>query len=131
MTKGIWYYGETGVGKSHLAFKDFTPETHYVHSEDNGWWDNYKQQPTVIINEFRGEIKYKELLELLDKWPHSVKRRNRCPLPFVSKLIIITSSLPPQEVYKNLNEKDKIAQLLRRLKVIKLENKTIMTTLFN
>lgn len=122
MTEGIWYWGDTGVGKSHKAFENFTPDTHYVYPDDNGWWDYYRQQDTVIINEFRGSIPYKQLLELVDKWPLMVKRRNRGPIPFTSKLVIITSSMPPQMVYHNLSQTDSMAQLFRRFKVIELTN---------
>lgn len=120
MTEGIWYWGDTGVGKSHKAFEGFSTTTHYVVPNDNGWWDGYRQQDIVIINEFRGEIKYKELLDLCDKWPKTVPRRNREPMPFVSKRIIITSSLRPCEVFKNLAEKDSLEQLYRRFKVEEL-----------
>lgn len=121
MTKGIWIWGETGVGKSHMAFKDYTPQTHYVLPNDNGWWDAYTQQPTVIINDFRGEIPYNQLLQLVDKYPYSVKRRNREPMPFVSDTVIITSSLPPEKVYNKRESEDKIAQLLRRFDIIHLQ----------
>ena len=121
MTKGIWYYGKTGVGKSHKAFEGFTPETHYIYPNDGGWWDGYTQQEIVIINEFRGEIAFKELLDLCDKWPKSVKRRCREPIPFTSKLIIITSCHTPEEVYKNLDDGDRIDQLSRRFDVIEIK----------
>ena len=126
MTKGIWFYGATGVGKSHIAFENFTPETHYVVPNDNGWWDGYTQQDTIIINDFRGNIPYNEILQLVDKWPHSVRRRCREPMPFTSKTVIITSSLSPEEVFKNRNEKDKIEQLLRRFSVRKLDTPPTM-----
>ena len=123
MTEGFWYYGPTGKGKSHIAFNGYTPETHYVLPDDNGWWDGYVQQPTVIINDFRGSIKYSELLQMVDKWPYAVKRRNREPIPFVSKRVIITSALHPKEVYFNLCERDSMEQLARRFRIIELANK--------
>lgn len=125
MTKGIWYYGPTGTGKSHKAFEGFTPTTHYVHNvNDKGWWDGYTQQDTVIINDFRGEMKFAELLNLVDKWPHSVSRRNREPMPFISKTVIITSSIHPREVYLNAcSADDRFDQLLRRFEIVELKAK--------
>lgn len=120
MTKGIWYYGETGSGKSHRAFENYDNKTHYVLPNDNGWWDGYTGQEIVIINDFRGEIKYNELLQMVDKWPFSVKRRGREPLPFLAKTVIITSSLKPSDIFKHREEEDKLEQLLRRFDVIKL-----------
>lgn len=115
MTTCIWIHGDTGVGKSHMAFLDMNDT--YVWKDDNGWWDGYEGQTIVVINDFRGEIKYNELLKMIDKWPYDVKRRCREPAPFVSKRVIITSSLPPDKVYWKRDEKDKIAQLLRRITV--------------
>lgn len=121
MTEGEWIYGETGTGKSEYAFKDFNPETHYVWAyERNGWNDGYTQQDTVILDEFRGQVCMNELLRMVDKHPnYFVARRGREPLPFVSKRVIITSALHPKEVFKNLEENDKLEQLLRRFKITK------------
>lgn len=123
MTECDWITGPTGSGKSHYAFKDFSPETHYLYKDDKGWWDNYQGQETVIINDFKGEIRYGLLLQLIDKWPFEVSRRGRPPYPFTSKKIIITSIMRPEEVYYNLNEKDGIEQLLRRINIIDLKVK--------
>lgn len=121
MTTCDWYWGETGTGKSHKAFEGYTPETHYVlNLKDNGWWDGYTGQETVIINEFRGQIAYSELLDLIDKWPKTVKRRNREPAPFLAKHIIITSCMKPQDVYHNLSDSDGIEQLLRRVTTVQM-----------
>ena len=117
MTTCDWLCGPTGIGKSHYAFENFTPETHYVVPNDNGWWDNYRQQDIVILNDFRGHISYNELLQLIDKWPYNVPRRGRPPLPFTSKHIIITSSLGPEEIYNKRDAEDKIEQLMRRINV--------------
>jgi len=128
MTEGIWYVGKTGTGKSHKAFEDFNPDTHYVFPNDGGWWDGYKGQDTVIINEFRGGIAYAELLDLMDKWPKTVKRRNREPVPFLAKQIIITSSQTPEQVYNYLAaedsvEYDSLDQLRRRITLIRLDER--------
>lgn len=130
MTLGIWYWGKTGVGKSHKAFEGYTPETHYVYPYDNGWWDGYCQQDIVVFNEFRGKehMKFSKMLNLVDKWPMVVKRRNREPLPFLSKKVIITSSESPKWCFGEENPEtgqvtidEDFGQLLRRFKIIKLE----------
>lgn len=115
MTTCDWYYGGSGVGKSHIAFKDYSPETHYVWTNDRGWWDGYTGQETIIINEFRGEINFKDLLEYIDKWPLLVSRRGRERAPFLAKHIIITSPMPPKEIYACNEEKDDFYQLERRI----------------
>lgn len=121
MTKGYWYWGPTGTGKSHKAYNDIILERRYTYPSDNGWWDGYKGQEIVIINDFRGGIPYGELLQMVDKWPYNVRRRNREPAPFISKTVIITSALHPKDVYCNISQLDKLEQLYRRFEVIELE----------
>lgn len=125
MTQGFWYIGATGVGKSHTAYTNYHPDTCYrVPLEDRGWWDGYRQQDTVIFNDFRGQIAYDTMLNLVDKWPFEVPRRGKMPMPFISKTVIVTSPLAPWEVYHNRHDADDIAQLLRRFKVITIKGKT-------
>jgi len=123
MTTCEWLYGPTGVGKSHRAFSNYHPDTHYIwKSSDKGWQDGYTGQPFVIINEFRGCIPYPDLLELIDKWPVTLPRRGREPVPFLAKHIIITSSLHPSKIYsRQLEKDDSINQLLRRVNVTFVE----------
>lgn len=116
MTQGIWLYGSTGVGKSHRCFEGYNPETHYTWKYDGGWQDGYVGQEVVLINEFRGQIPLCDMLMLVDKWPHTIRRRGREPAPFLAKKVIVTSSLHPGEIYLNVGN-DKIEQLLRRFDV--------------
>ncbi len=117
MTKGTWLYGPTYTGKSEEQFENFNPDTHYVYPDDNGWWDGYTGQETVIINDFRGCLPYAFLLKLVDKHPMSVRRRGREPAPFLAKHVTISSPHPPKEVYNNLAERDSLDQLYRRFEI--------------
>lgn len=122
LTRGFWLWGGTGAGKSFLAFRNFSPHTHYVWKlNDNGWQDGYRQQPIVIIDDYRGSIPYDEMLRMIDIHPnYTVPRRGRAPLPFTSSCVIITSSLPPTEVYHRRHERDSIEQLTRRIEIFEL-----------
>jgi len=125
MTEGLWLWGPTGVGKSHRAFAGFTPQSHYLwKNNDKGWQDGYSGQETVIINDFRGEIPYNELLQLVDRWPHTLARRGREPVPFLAKTVIITSSLSPQLIYHRRNYEDSLDQLLRRFTVTHMKSRS-------
>lgn len=119
-TKGIWYYGETGSGKSHKAFTEHG-DNYYVKTwgKDTEWWDGYRGEEVVIFNEFRGQIAYAEILALLDKWPHMVSRRGKEPIPFLAKLVIITCPVLPELIYKRQVDKaDGLEQLYRRIEVV-------------
>lgn len=63
------------------------------------------------------------MLDLLDEGPCTVPRRNRAPMPFTSKLIIITSPLSPEKVYGRVDKDDNLDQFMRRINVIELTEK--------
>lgn len=119
MTTAVWYHGKTGVGKSHRAFENFDPSTHYVKDLSTHWWDGYKGQETVIFNEYRSDFKFSYLLQLIDKWPLNVPIRNRESIPFLSKHIIFTSSDHPRECYPNVDD-TRFEQFTRRVKITEL-----------
>jgi len=120
LTSCKWLWGKTGVGKSRQAFENFNPLTHYVWRNDKGWQDDYNGEDTVIINDFRGEIAFQDLLQMIDRYNYYIRRRGKSPLLFSSKHIIITSSLHPKDVYLFLQNGDSIDQLLRRCEVTEL-----------
>ena len=119
-----WRYGPTSSGKSETSYKNYNPDTHYnFNLYDNLYWGGYKGQEIVIINEFRGQIPYGELLDLIDKHPKEVKIKCKEKVPFLAKHIIITSPLHPSAVYNNLQKNDELVQLLRRINIIKHDKK--------
>lgn len=121
MTECFWYWGETGVGKTRRVYEEVGDQDLFVlNTEDKGWWDGYAGQPNVLIDDFRGEIRFSTLLKLCDRYPYSVPRRNLPPVPFLSRRIYVTSCSPPDRVYYNIDANDTIAQLTRRITVVKV-----------
>nr|WPR18722.1 MAG: replication polyprotein [Chemarfal virus 269] len=126
MTRGLWIWGPSGVGKSHRAADYaslFGYKSTYFHKlNDRGWWDTYDNEDVVIINEFRGELSYSDILLLCDKWPYSVPRRCRSPCSFTSKVVIITSDRPPEQIFNRVEE-GQFDQLYRRFDVWEVTSK--------
>jgi hypothetical protein len=121
-TAGKWLYGETGVGKSRYAFAEYERANCYVKCLEPGdvrWWDGYRGERTVILDEYRGEFSFAFLLKLMDRHPLYVPRRNKEPVPFTSKRVIITSCYHPHYIYKDETKKT-MEQLKRRCEIIKL-----------
>lgn len=102
MTRGLWLWGSAGGGKS--WFCDHVGANAYWWEPDQGWWEGYTGQEIIVINELRGEIKFQELLTLVDEYPKRLRRRNRPPFPCLAKLVIVTCTKSPEELYKNVKE---------------------------
>lgn len=123
ITKGLWFFGETGVGKTHTVYATREEKSVYAHTTlDKGWWDNYEWRihKCVLLDDFRGDIHYRELLRLVDRYPHRVSRRSRAPSPFMAEEVVVTSALPPEKVFHNLAEEDSLSQLYRRFEVYRV-----------
>lgn len=120
-----WYWGPTGVGKSHRAYNNWNSDEMYeLNVNDGGFWEDYRGEKKVIINEFRGEMPFNVLLQVCDKWPFKCKRKGRIPRQLLAEEIVITSCHHPADIYKHsLNDDEKIDQLLRRIEIIKLTEK--------
>lgn len=62
------YWGPTGVGKSRkvweLAGLDAFPK-----DPRSKFWDGYRNQPNVVIDEFRGDIDISHVLRWFDRYP--------------------------------------------------------------
>ena len=105
MTMGIWYYGDSGGGKSHFTFEGYDPKHSYVKNLNEKYWNGYKGQNTCIFNEFRGShMPFNELLNIVDKWPLGVMIKNGEQVPFLSKKVIVTCEKHPSETYYGVDE---------------------------
>jgi len=100
------YWGDSGAGKSYSAEHYDTPDNTYrlPISTSGLWFENYRGQRTLILEDFRGgQVFYAQLLQLLDGY--------KIQIPFKGGYhwaawdsVIITSNLPPNEWYPDYDK---------------------------
>jgi hypothetical protein len=108
------FWGATGTGKSRRAWEEASLQA-YPKDPRSKFWDGYRDQEHVVLDEFRGGIDVSHLLRWLDRYPVIVEIKGSS-IPLVAKKIWITSNLDPREWYPELDEETKKA-LLRRLEI--------------
>lgn len=109
------YWGPTGVGKSRRAWEEATFDA-YPKCPLSKFWDGYRGQPRVVIDEFRGGINISHVLRWFDRYPVLVDIKGSSTVLKATD-IWITSNLHPRDWYPDLDELTKAA-LLRRLNII-------------
>lgn len=70
--------GAPGVGKTRYAFDKHGHRNVYVMPCGDGcsksvWWDNYRGQDVIMLDDFDGQINYRYLLRLLDRYPFQMQ----------------------------------------------------------
>jgi hypothetical protein len=115
--KVYWFYGETGTGKSKLAYEmSIDP---YVTLDTIKWWEGYDGHAHVIIDDMRGDFaKYHQLLKLLDRYEYKVECKGGSR-QFLAEQIIITSCDSPHQMFSHKAEEEDLGQLLRRIDELK------------
>lgn len=108
------FWGATGTGKSRRAWEEASLDA-YSKSPTSKFWDGYRGQNNVVIDEFRGDIGISHLLRWLDRYPVSVEIKGSA-VPLRSSKFWITSNLHPSEWYPSLDQ-ETLAALLRRLSI--------------
>jgi hypothetical protein len=108
------YWGDTNCGKSHRAWAEAGLEA-YPKDPCTKFWDGYRDQKHVVVDEFRGSIGISHLLRWCDKYPVLVEVKGSSTV-FKAEKIWITSNLHPRDWYPDLDEQTKAA-LLRRLEI--------------
>lgn len=117
--KVILLHGKPGSGKTRYVYDNHDIEDIYkLNTNSNGtlWFDGYDNQSVLLIDDFKGWIKYTELLTLLDIYPY------RCQLKgsyiYANwKTVYITSNYDIDEWYSKTDYS--IDALKRRVTEIK------------
>lgn len=114
--KNEWYWGPTGTGKSRKAHTE-NPDA-YIKNQ-NKWWDGYKGQDVVIIEEWSPDVKgltsYLKIWS--DRYPFNAEVKGSSDKIRPQK-IIITSNYSMEECF----EGEDLNALKRRFKQIKFHN---------
>lgn len=108
------YWGPTGVGKSRLAWQEATLNA-YPKDPRTKFWDGYRGQENVVIDEFRGGIDIAHLLRWFDRYPVNVEIKGAATT-LKATCIWITSNLNPMQWYPDVDEPTRLA-LFRRLQI--------------
>lgn len=102
--EAVWFWGDDLDLVEDKALENVClPEAYFV-PHDLLWWDDYKQQDVVIIRAHDGyKPPLRELVELAGRLPYSVPRRNRSPMSFISKRVLIVADCAPKDAYEGKN----------------------------
>jgi len=99
-----WHWGESGTGKSHMLVKLVKmwgeDEVYFVGEYEKGF-DKYNGEKVLFLDEFRGQIKYPQLLLMLDGYKTQIHARYTNIISLWED-VHITSVYPPDIFYENL-----------------------------
>lgn len=117
------YWGVTGAGKTHRVFSEVSAlELNYYDKHPlTKWWDGYRGQPAVVIDEFAGRIDIVHLLRWFDKYPCTVEVKGYS-VPLEAKYFWITSNISPDDWYPDAPEAHKMALRRRLTQVVRFSD---------
>lgn len=111
------FWGRTGSGKSRRAWEEAGMDA-YPKDPRTKFWDGYRDQPHVVMDEFRGDIDISHVLRWFDRYPVIVEIKG-ASVVLKATNIWITSNIPPSSWYPQLDEMTMDA-LLRRLEIVEM-----------
>lgn len=135
------FWGPTGTGKSRTAWQQAGLGAYpkvCIHEYIPGlliilqipttkFWDGYKGQLNVVIDEFRGIVDISAILRWCDRYPVLVEIKGSSRVLSAEKLWF-TSNIHPKDWYPLLDEPTKLA-LLRRLTIVHFPSSPIQELL--
>lgn len=114
---GVWYYGPSGCGKSRSARQDYGTDPKQLYLKPlNKWWDGYRGQPYVLLEDFGKEhscLGY-HLKIWADRYafPAEIKSSTISLRP---QTIVVTSQYHPREVFLDA---ETLEAILRRFRLV-------------
>lgn len=91
-----WRWGASGRGKTEEPTERHK-DSFYI-KDGTMWWPNYTQQEAIIIDDFDGKWKFRDLLRLLDEQPYQGQTKGGY-VHINSPYIYITCEFPPSHFW--------------------------------
>lgn len=108
------YWGKSGIGKTRRAWHEAgDPSEVYIKNPNTKWWDGYRGQKKVIIDEFTGRIDWSYLAVWFDRYPCNVEVKG-FSVPLEATEFWVTSNLSPNLWYPDLTS-EQLTALQRRI----------------
>lgn len=118
----VVYWGPTRCGKSHRAWAE-AGYTSFPKNSRTKWWDGYRGQEHVIVEEFRGAIDIGYLLLWLDKYPVIVEIKGGSVL-LTAKRLWFTSNRSPEQWYPDIDQETRDA-LFERITIVHMSERYV------
>jgi hypothetical protein len=93
------YWGEPGTGKTRRAFAE-AGDNAYIKTPTTKWWDGYRGEENVIIDDFSGLIRAEYIKTWLDRYRCSVEIKGGA-VPLCATKFWITSNHSIEKWYDN------------------------------
>lgn len=110
------YWGGSGLGKTRRAWEE-AGEKAYIKDPCTKWWDGYRGQKKVIIDEFTGLINIAHLLRWIDRYPCMAEIKGYS-VPLEATEFWITSNIDPRNWYSDITQEQRDALLRRFTQVV-------------
>jgi len=114
----VWYYGESGAGKSHAARATLSEGYWESNADNGGWMDGYDAHDEVFLDDIGPDwFPWKVLLRMLGQEGCNMRVKGGFR-QFKPRRIVITSIQHPEEfaqLMKTRHHTEPIYQLLRRI----------------
>lgn len=100
------YWGITGAGKSYRAFTEANEEgvPVFYKDADTKWWDGYRGETRVILDEFTGDIPLSTILAWVNWMPRTVEVKGGA-VPLMATEFWFTSNTAPERWWPNRTDR--------------------------
>ncbi len=118
--KVFWIYGNTGVGKTSLVYRNFTE----ICSVSDGHWPGtgYQQDECLLFDDFReGNVPFAQLLQIADRYPFNLQLKGGF-VALNSPFIVFTAPNSIEDSFDFHKKNENLQQLKRRMTEIYIDS---------